>query len=332
MSSIRELEPVLAYQNRKDGSVVNAVRVRKNNWRVIAAWLRDELRDIPDSSILAVNPKRQEVLCKIAGDHLEVRPDYTVVLDAEDHPVDCLSNSTMYRRYRPHAAPSTTPPCEPPAAGKAEVQEYSRWALEGAEAIQHQGNNVSQIVEWATDHVQNWPGLRIQGDTITLDTAVGPRKLEYGDYLVLTSGGAWNILSEADMARTYTAGRQSKLNDHIGASFDVLLNLQSKIESQWGRLPDPENPENVSQYIREVALCLEDELHEALAHVHWKPWKISRGFKDRSKYRTEVADVLHFVLDLYLAAGLNGSDIYADYLAKHQENLKRCSSPEYVQS
>lgn len=332
MSSIRELEPVLAYQNRKNGSVVSAVRVRKNNWRVIAAWLRDELRDIPNSAILAVDPKRQEVLCKIAGNHLEVRPDYTVVLDAEEHPVDCLSNSTMYRRYRPHAEPPTTLPSELPAAEEVGVQEYSRWVLEGAEAIQCRGDNLPQIVVWATDHAQNWPGLRIQGDTITLDTAVGPRKLEYGDYLVLTSGGAWNILSEADMASTYTAGRQSELNDHIGASFDVLLNLQSKIESQWGRLPDPENPENVSQYIREVALCLEDELHETLAHVHWKPWKTPRGFKNREKYRVELADVLHFVLDLYLAAGLTGSDIYADYLAKHQENLKRCNSPEYVQS
>ena len=332
MSSIRDLEPVLAYQNRKNGSVVSAVRVRKNNWRVIAAWLQDELRNIPDSAILTVNPKRQEVLCKIAGEHLEVRPDYTVVLDAEDHPVDCLSNSTMYRRYRPHAEPPTTPPSAPPSAEETEVQEYSRWVLEGAEAIQHRGSNLSQIVAWATDHVQNWPGLRIHGDTITLDTAVGPRKLEYGDYLVLSSRGSWNILSEVDMASTYTAGHQFELNDHIGASFDVLLNLQRKIESQWGRLPDPENPENVSQYIREVVLCLEDELHEALAHVHWKPWKISRGFKDRSKYRTEVADVLHFVLDLYLAAGLTGSDIYKDYLAKHQENLKRCNSLEYVQS
>ncbi len=332
MGKIRDLEPVLTYQGRKDGSVVSAVRVRKNNWRVIAAWLRDELRNIPDSSILTVNPERQEVLCKIAGNHLEVRPDYTVVLDEEDHPVDCLSNSTMYRRYRPHAAPSTTLPSEPPSAAENEVREYSRWVLEGAEAIQHQGNNLSQIVAWATDHAQNWPGLRIQRDVITLDTASGPRKLEYGDYLVLSSRGAWSILSEEDMASTYTAGRQSKLNDHIGASFDVLLDLQRKIESQWGRLPDPENPENVSQYIREIALCLEDELHEALAHVHWKPWKTPRGFKDREKYRTELADVLHFVLDMYLAAGLTGDDIYADYLTKHRENLKRCNSPEYVQS
>lgn len=331
MSDIRDLAPVLMYQNRKDGSVVNAVRVKKNNWRVLAAWLRDTLRSIPDSGIKEVTPERQEVLADIQGKEVEIRPDYTLILDAGDNPIDCLSNSTMYRRYRPYTVPTTTLPSEGASADDAGVQEYSRWALERAEAIQHQGGNLPQIVAWAGGHSQNWPGLRIQGDTVTLDTAVGPRKLEYGDYLVLSSRGVWGILSEADMVSTYTT-RQHKPSDHIGASLDVLLSLQRKIESQWGRLPDPENPENVSEYVRQVVLCLEDELHEALAHVHWKPWKTPRGFKNRGEYRAELADVLHFVLDLYLAAGLTGEDIYQDYLAKHNENLKRRDSVGYVQS
>lgn len=331
MSDIRDLAPVLMYQNRKDGSVVNAVRVKKNNWRVLAAWLRDALKSIPDSWIKEVIPERQEVLADIRGKEVEIRPDYTLILDAGDNPIDCLSNSTMYRRYRPYTAPTTTLPSEGASAEGVEVQEYRKWVLEQAEAIQHQGSNLPQIVAWAEGHSQSWPGLRIQGDIITLDTAVGPRKLEYGDYLVLSSRGAWSILSEAEMASTYMSG-QHKLNDPVGASLDVLLDLQRKIESQWGRLPDPENPENVSEYVRQVVLCLEDELHEALAHVRWKPWKTSRGFKDRGKYRAELADVLHFVLDLYLVAGLTGEGIYQDYLAKHQENLKRRNSAEYTQS
>lgn len=331
MSDIRDIAPVLMYQNRKDGSVVNAVRVKKNNWRVLAAWLRDALKSIPDSQIKEVTPERQEVLADIRGKEVEIRPDYTIILDAGDNPIDCLSNSTMYRRYRPYTAPTTTLPSEAASAEGVEVQEYSKWTLEQAEAIQHQGSNLSQIVAWAEDHSQSWPGLRIQGDIITLDTAVGPCKLEYGDYLVLSSRGVWSILSEAEMASIYTSGAH-KLTDPVGASLDVLLDLQRKIEAQWDRLPDPENPENVSEYVRQVVLCLEDELHEALEHVHWKPWKTSRGFKDRDKYRAELADVLHFVLDLYLSVGLTGEDIYQDYLSKHRENLKRRNSVEYVQS
>jgi len=110
---------------------------------------------------------------------------------------------------------------------------------------------------------------------------------------------------------------------------DYMLSLQRDVESVWGRMVDHEDPEAVSKYIREVILCAEDELHEVLGEVHWKPWKDSRGIKDMAKYREEMADVLHFILDLYLAAGLTGRDIIVDYMAKNYENLGRNKSAEY---
>ena len=69
-----------------------------------------------------------------------------------------------------------------------------------------------------------------------------------------------------------------------------------------------------------------------LAEVHWKPWKTSRGIKDMPAYREELADVMHFILDLYLAAGLSGEDIYQDYMAKHNKNMDRTKSTEYKES
>lgn len=109
----------------------------------------------------------------------------------------------------------------------------------------------------------------------------------------------------------------------------MMLGMQGKIESAWGRMPDPNDAEQISQYIREVVLCVTDELHELLNEVHWKPWKDARGIKDVARYREELADVLHFVFDLYLAAGLSGRDMLMDYLAKHQENLDRRDRAEY---
>jgi len=111
-----------------------------------------------------------------------------------------------------------------------------------------------------------------------------------------------------------------------------MLELQRNIERVWGRLVDPDDPAAVSKYIREVVLCATDELHEVLGEVHWKPWKTTRGIKDMPKYREEMSDVLHFILDLYLAAGLTGEDIVQDYVAKHHENLRRNSSTEYRDS
>ena len=113
------------------------------------------------------------------------------------------------------------------------------------------------------------------------------------------------------------------------STLDIMLDMQREVESAWGRLPDPADDEKISQYIREVILCATDELHEVLAEVHWKPWKTHRGIKDISAYREELADVMHFVLDLYLAAGLTGEDIYTDYVEKHYKNMDRTTSKSY---
>lgn len=114
-----------------------------------------------------------------------------------------------------------------------------------------------------------------------------------------------------------------------GRSFDFLLAKQRQIEQLWNRDIDPTDSEAVSGYIRDVVLCATDELHEVLAEVHWKPWKDKRGIKDIDKYREEMADVLHFILDLYLAAGLNGRDIVLDYLTKNYENVERNKDAGY---
>lgn len=147
----------------------------------------------------------------------------------------------------------------------------------------------------------------------------------------------WQLSSEERNAigRAFDETILQKEADNIHSAeqgFDYLLLLQHKIESVWDRQVDPDDPEAVSKYIREVVLCAEDELHEVLAEVHWKPWKDKRGIKDVAKYREEMADVLHFILDLYLAAGISGREIVVDYLSKHYENLERNKSAEYKDS
>lgn len=113
---------------------------------------------------------------------------------------------------------------------------------------------------------------------------------------------------------------------------ETMLEMQRDVERAWGRLPDPADREAISRYVREVILCATDELHEVLAEVHWKPWKTPSGIKDMPAYREELADVMHFILDLYLAAGLSGEDIYQDYMAKHNKNMDRTKSKEYKES
>jgi NTP pyrophosphatase (non-canonical NTP hydrolase) len=123
-----------------------------------------------------------------------------------------------------------------------------------------------------------------------------------------------------------------ELVHNTATGFNLLLKMQHSLEEKWGRDVDVNDPEAVSRHIRDTILCTTDELHEVLAEVNWKPWKDSRGIKDVDKYREEMADVLHFVLSLYLAAGVSGQEIVTDYMAKHQENLARTRSAEYKAS
>lgn len=330
MSSIRDITKVRVYQHRKTGNTVNAVRVKDSNWDQMMEWLNQVLSLMPDSKVVSAHEGKQEAQVKIRGDQFEVRPGYTVILDEFDYPTEVFSNSSLYRRYRVLSEEAATTTLLE-SSSKVEVVSYSRPAVEHVEAVQHLGQNLPQLLQWAAERAQEWPGPVIRAEVLTLDTPQGPRRLEYGDYLVLSRDGVWRILTQEQLECTYSKERP-ELVGSVGDALDVLLRLQRRIEDQWNRLPEPWNPESVSQYIREVVLCLEDELHEALEHVHWKPWKTSRGFKDLSKYREELADVLHFVLDLYIAAGMDGKDIYQDYLAKHKENVRRRSSEEYIKS
>lgn len=168
-----------------------------------------------------------------------------------------------------------------------------------------------------------------------------------GGYFYLAQHGMWlkaeegmvlarvgdnvNLVPRATFEKAWEEATPDDEHNPV-AALDTMLDLQREVESKWGRLPDPDDDEAISTYLREVILCATDELHEVLAEVNWKPWKKSRGIKDVAAYREEVADVMHFILDLYLAAGLTGEDIYQDYVAKHNINIDRTTNSQYKES
>lgn len=55
---------------------------------------------------------------------------------------------------------------------------------------------------------------------------------------------------------------------------------------------------------KEVILALEDELHEVLGELNWKPWKTSRKEVDFDKLGGEIADCWHFLLELTMLFNL----------------------------
>lgn len=148
-----------------------------------------------------------------------------------------------------------------------------------------------------------------------------------GMYIAVDYSGVLMVVSKSTLDFAYVNVQSGVSSD--SSIIDELLTLQTSLEQAWGRLPDLTDAEAVSEYIRQTVLCATDELHELLHEVHWKPWKEGHGIRDVEAYREELADVVHFVLDLYLVAGLTGDDLVNDYFSKHHENVRRLIDPAY---
>lgn len=62
-------------------------------------------------------------------------------------------------------------------------------------------------------------------------------------------------------------------------------------------------------YVREQALALLDEVHEALAETGWKSWATSNHI-NKVAFAGELADVYIFMMNLMLVAGVTPNDLF----------------------
>lgn len=92
--------------------------------------------------------------------------------------------------------------------------------------------------------------------------------------------------------------------DHHGMNFKTLTD-EERIEA-----------------VRWNMLALQDELHEALAEVGWKPWATSRHI-NREAYIAELVDAWHFFMNLLLLVDATEDEIRSGYYAKRLRNNKR---------
>jgi dimeric dUTPase (all-alpha-NTP-PPase superfamily) len=65
--------------------------------------------------------------------------------------------------------------------------------------------------------------------------------------------------------------------------------------------------------------------------LNWKPWKNPMHLDANRQARLmEMADILHFVVQLSMDQGFTADDLYQAYLAKNQENRSRqTDDPRY---
>ncbi len=101
-----------------------------------------------------------------------------------------------------------------------------------------------------------------------------------------------------------------------------VFNSQAYFQGLLGHDYNNMSEEELVEYIKNQVLALLDEGHEALNEVGWKPWASSRHV-NREAFAGELVDILCFLVNLALAAGLDAHDFYRLHQEKALRNIKR---------
>jgi dimeric dUTPase (all-alpha-NTP-PPase superfamily) len=104
---------------------------------------------------------------------------------------------------------------------------------------------------------------------------------------------------------------QAKPLDRLQTIFELQESLQKRLGSTYDQA-----------YISTMTLAAVDELMEALRETPWKPWKKQQAF-NKDEYKKELVDLLHFFVNLCLAAGMTADELFNKYCEKNGVNFKR---------
>lgn len=108
------------------------------------------------------------------------------------------------------------------------------------------------------------------------------------------------------------------VDDILSRMFSKQLELQSKIQTPLFGSQD---------YINAMTLALIEELIEAKRETNSKPWSKKYGLPltsiQQQKFKEELIDAWHFMINLSLAAGLTPEEIELMYNEKNKINHDR---------
>lgn len=108
--------------------------------------------------------------------------------------------------------------------------------------------------------------------------------------------------------------------DKLEAAFTLQRELQ---RSTYGKDPgEITDPEERVQFIKDMNLALQDELHEMLGEVGWKPWATSRHVNEEAA-KGELVDGFHFFMNLCMAVNMDAEELFERYQEKRLRNKQR---------
>lgn len=122
---------------------------------------------------------------------------------------------------------------------------------------------------------------------------------------------------------------ESPIEENVGA-LQTILSSQKQFQSFMGFDIDNFTPQQRATYIRDQMLWSVDEIHEALHELPYaKSWskKYDKPEYDHDEqmklFKEEMIDALHFIANIFVAAGMNEDEIIRMYKEKNVENYNR---------
>jgi hypothetical protein len=103
---------------------------------------------------------------------------------------------------------------------------------------------------------------------------------------------------------------------------DWLAETKELQEEFYGKKFADFDHDELVQWVRINILAAEDELHEALGEISWKPWASAQYF-NREAFIGEMVDVGHFFANLLVGAGVTDEEFNEAYLEKMERNRQR---------
>lgn len=106
------------------------------------------------------------------------------------------------------------------------------------------------------------------------------------------------------------------------AELMTRLGLKVRTNKELCLLTEKE-ADDLTQETVVLAFALQDEIHEFIRELNWKPWKQTKKEVNIELVQKELIDAWHFLIELSLMWGLNSENVHDLYLQKNQENHQR---------
>lgn len=108
--------------------------------------------------------------------------------------------------------------------------------------------------------------------------------------------------------------------------------LQEKLQEKLGTWNKIESSADKQQFVNQQILALHEEAVEIMKESAYKnPEFVKFGWKkgqqwNEEKFKEEIVDIMHFVMNLSLVVGMDSDEFYERYCKKNNVNHERKDS------